>query len=75
MKIAENIKCKDFVYRSRPHGGRLSGQENLWVCDVYYNGHLVTTCDNKTVARRWVSQKVKAVNAVLDAARKKYGVD
>ncbi len=70
MKIADNIKCKDFSFKNRPLGGQLQGQENIWVCDIYFKNQFVTTADNKTIAKQWVSQKVKQVNQVLKMARK-----
>lgn len=73
MEIAENIKCKDFDFVSRRKGSRLLGQENLWVCDIYYKGQCVATVENKTAAKRWVSKRVRSVNTILGAARKKYG--
>lgn len=77
MKIADNIKCKDFEIRGYWTGSRLKGQENLWNYEVYYKGHRVKQdyiAHTKTEARAFISRKVKAVNAVLNAARKKYGI-
>lgn len=70
MKIADNIKCKEFTYKSRRYGGQLRGQENLWVCEIWFRGKKVATVRTKTEAKKWVSRKVKEVNAVLEAARK-----
>lgn len=73
MKIAENIKCKEFSLKSRPTGSQLKGQENTWEYAIYFRGRMVGTAITKKEAQKWVSKKVKAVNAVLEAARKKYG--
>ncbi len=73
MKIADNIKCKDFTIVARPSGSRLKGNENLWFYHVYYNGkeidqqYMATT---KKEARAFISDKVRKVNAVLNKARK-----
>lgn len=72
MEIAKNLKCKDFAFVSRRTGSQLRGRENQWVCDIYYNGRCVATAENKTAAKRWVSKRVRAVNTILEAARKKY---
>lgn len=73
MKIAKNIKCKEFTLRCRRTGSRLRGMENTWQYDIYFRGKLVGDARTKKEAQKWVSAKVKAVNAVLEAARKKYG--
>lgn len=73
MKIAENIKCKEFSFKCRPTGSQLKGQENTWEYAIYFRGHMVGTASTKKEAQKWVSKKVKAVNTVLEAARKKYG--
>ena len=71
MKIMDDLKCKDFTYKSRWTGSRLKGEEHLWVCDVYLRGKLVHTARNNTEATRWVSKTVRAANAILRAARKR----
>lgn len=73
MNIAENIKCKEFTFRCRPTGNRLRGMENTWEYEIWFRGKIVGTARTKKEAQQWVSKKVKAVNAVLEAARKKYG--
>lgn len=73
MKIADNIKCKEFTFKCRPTGSRLKGMENTWEYAIYFRGKQVGTARTKKDAQKWVSAKVKAVNAVLEAARKKYG--
>lgn len=73
MNIADNIKCKEFTFKCRPTGSRLQGMENTWQYDIYFRGKRVGTARTKKEAQKWVSAKVKAVNAVLEAARKKYG--
>ena len=78
MKIADNIKCKDFEIRGYWAGSRLKGQENLWNYRIYYKGQEVEpdyVAHTKTEAKAHISKKVKAVNAVLNAARKKYGIN
>ena len=73
MKIADNIKCKDFEIRCEWAGSRLAGQENLWNYRVYYKGHEVEQkymAHTKTAARAFISEKVRKVNAVLNKARK-----
>lgn len=73
MKIADNIKCKDFEIRCEWAGSRLAGQENLCYYRVYYKGqeikqrYMATT---KTEAKAFISAKVKKVNAVLNKARR-----
>lgn len=73
MKIADNIKCKEFTFKCRPTGSRLKGMENTWEYEIYFRGKQVGTARTKKDAQKWVSARVKAVNAVLEAARKKYG--
>lgn len=76
MKIADNIKCKDFVIIAKPSGNRLKGQENLCFYHVYYNGaevyqeYMATT---KAEVKVFISAKVKKVNTILNKARKVYG--
>ncbi len=73
MKIAENIKGKEFSFKCRPTGSQIKGQENTWEYAIYFRGRQVGTARTKKGAQEWASKKVKAVNAVLEAARKKYG--
>lgn len=76
MKIADNIKCKEFTFKCRRTGNQLKGFENQWCYDVYFRGHLVADRFNtKKDAQKWVSENVKMVNKVLEAARKKYGTE
>ena len=73
MKIADNIKCKDFEIRGEWAGSRLEGQENLWIYRIYYKGQPVRTkypAHTKAEARAIISEKVRKVNAVLNKARK-----
>lgn len=73
MNIAENIKCKEFTFKCRPTGSRLRGMENTWEYEIWFRGKIVGTARTKKEAQQLVSKKVKTVNAVLEAARKKYG--
>lgn len=73
MKIAENIKSKEFTFKSRPTGCQLKGMEHTWEYAIYFRGSQVGTARTKKEAQKWVSAKVKAVNAVLEAARKRAG--
>ena len=73
MKIADNIKCKDFEIRCEWAGSRLAGQENLCNYRVFYKGHEVKQeymAHTKAAAKAFISAKVKQVNAVLNKARK-----
>lgn len=73
MKIIDNLKCKDFEIRGERAGSRIAGQENLWNYRVYYKGQEVKQkymAHTKTEAKAFISAKVKAVNAVLNKARK-----
>ena len=73
MKIMPNVKCSDFHYKKEWKGSRLNGEENLYVWKIYYkDGRYVDMADTKKEAIRFVSQKVKEMNAILEAARKKY---
>lgn len=73
MNIAEDIKCKEFTFKCRPTGSRLRGMENTWEYEIWFRGKIVGTARTKKEAQQWVSKKVKAVNTVLETARKKYG--
>lgn len=76
MKIVDNIKYKDFEIRGYWPGIRPEGQEKLWNYRIYYKdqevepGYMAHTIDE---AEAYIHKKVKAINAVLNAARKKYG--
>ena len=73
MKIADNIKCKDFEIRAEWAGSRLAGQENLCNYRVFYKGHEVKQkymVHTKTEAKAFISATVRKVNAVLNKARK-----
>ena len=73
MKIADNIKCKDFEIVARPSGSRLKGQENLWFYHIYYKGKEIDQkymATSQAEARAFISKKVRKVNAVLNKARK-----
>lgn len=73
MKIMQNVKCSDFYYKKEWKGSRLKGEENLYVWVIYYkDGRRIDIADTKKEAMRFVSQKVKEMNAILEAARKKY---
>ncbi len=73
MKIADNIKCKDFEIRGEPSGSRLAGQENLWYYRIYYNGKEIKQkylATSKTEAKQEISRRVRKVNAILTKARR-----
>lgn len=73
MKIADNIKCKDFEIIARPSGDRLAGRENVWYYHIYYKGkeidqkYMATT---QAEAKAKISKMVKKVNAIYNKARK-----
>lgn len=73
MKIADNIKCKDFEIIARPSGDRLAGRENVWYYHIYYNGkeidqkYMATT---QAEAKAKISALVRKTNAVLNKARR-----
>ena len=73
MKIADNIKCKDFKIVARPSGSRLKNQENLWFYNVYYNGKEIDQqymATSQAQAKAFISDRVRKVNAVLNKARR-----
>ena len=73
MKIADNIKYKDFDIRGEWAVSQLAGQENLWNYRVYYKGKEIKQkymAHTKTEARAFIRRKVRQVNAVLNKARK-----
>ena len=73
MKIADNIKCKDFTIKGEWAGSRIAGQENLWIYRVYYNGKEIKQkypATTKTEAKAFISASVRKANAILNKARK-----
>lgn len=73
MKIADNIKCKDFEIIARPSGDRLAGRENVWYYHIYYQGkeidqkYMATT---QAEAKAKISRMVRKVNAIYNKARR-----
>lgn len=73
MKIADNIKCKDFEIIGRPSGDRLAGRENVWYYHIYYQGkeidqkYMATT---QAEAKAKISRMVRKVNAIYNKARR-----
>lgn len=73
MKIAENIKCKDFSLKWAWHRQNIQGRENAGHYEIWFLGKkMIGTAATKKEAQRIISQKVKEVNQILKAARKKY---
>lgn len=73
MKIADNIKCKDFEIIARPSGDRLAGRENVWYYHIYYNGKEIDQkymATSQTEAKEKISKMVRKVNAILTNARR-----
>lgn len=73
MKIADNIRCKDFKIVAKPSGSRLKGNENLWFYHIYYNGKEVDQeymATSQAEAKAKIGAMVKKVNVVLNKARK-----
>ena len=72
MKIAENIKCKDFSLKWAWHRQNIQGRENAGYYEIWFqHKKMIGTENTKKEAQRIISQKVKDVNRVLEAARKK----
>lgn len=72
MKIAENIKCKDFSLKWAWNRQNIQGRENAGHYEIWFQNKMIGTARTKKEAQRTISQKVKEVNRVLEAARKKY---
>lgn len=73
MKVAENIKCKDFSLQWVWNRQNIQGRENNGYYKIWYQGKkLIGTARTKQEAQKIIKQKVKEVNGVLEAARKKY---
>lgn len=73
MKIAENVKCKDFNLVWRWHRQNIQGLENDGYYEIWYqHKKLIGEARTKKEAQKIISQKVKEVNRILEAARKKY---
>lgn len=73
MKIADNIKRKDFSLKWAWNRRNIQGRENAGYYEIWFqHKKMIGTAATKEEARRIISQKVKAVNQVLEAARKKY---
>lgn len=73
MKIAENIKCKDFSLKWAWRRQNIRGRENAGHYEIWLqHKKMIGTAATKKEAQRIISQKVKEVNQILKAARKKY---
>ncbi len=72
MKIAENIKCKDFSVKWAWHRQNIQGRENAGHYEIWFQHKMIGTAPTKKEAQRIISKKVKEVNRVLEAARRKY---
>ena len=73
MKIAESIKSKDFSLKWVWHRQNIQGRENAGYYEIWFQGKKkIGTAPTKKEAQRIISQKVKDVNRILEAARKKY---
>ena len=65
MKRSEMITKKDFDIVCYRHGGRLQGQENLFLYKIVIKKTGTIFCDgftSKRSAEQWLSPRIKAAN-------------
>lgn len=73
MEIARNVKSQDFGVKWTWHRKNIQGGENFGYYEIWFQGKkMIGTAATKKEAQRFISQKVKAINHILEAARKKY---
>lgn len=73
MKVADNIKCKDFGLKWVFERQNIKGLENGGYYEIWFqHKKLIGKARTKAEAQKIISQKVKEVNRILEAARKKY---
>lgn len=67
MKRSEMITKKDFDFVHYRHGGRLQGQENLWLYMIVIrkNGKIFADgFSSKRSAEQWLGPRIKAANMI-----------
>lgn len=73
MKVAENIRGKDFSLKWVWNRRNIQGQENYGYYQIWYQDKkMIDTAPTKKEAQKIIGEKVKEVNRILEAARKKH---